>query len=449
MTRYTFPSPPGLSSMRRRALHVAMLVANTGAGDARVMKEAESLVAQGHEVTVFCLAGRGLPSHEQIAGVRYVRLRERHKGPDAGTLPASGLPRPAVRPGLTQRLKAAIAPFIQHELHAATFSRPVASSKPGIIHAHDFETLPAAVRAAAKCGARVVYDMHELEEGRLPAAGPLLARWKRWLESRALRRVAATITVSPSIASYKARAYGIPLPTVVLNAPRLSLQTAATPALRERCGLPPGTPLGVYVGVASLGRGIEQLVAALVQVPDFHLALLGSVRPELRAHLQHAAACLRGRLHLLDPVPHDDVVTHIASADFGVATIPGSCLNYEFCLPNKLFEMTFAGLPVLVSNTTEMKRFVAETGTGLAVDAQDVAAISAGLRAVYADRGQLRPDAAKLEALRARFGWQRQAEHLIEVYDAVANGPRGLPVRMARRALATSLRPAGAFAAGN
>ena len=440
MTRYASPSACA------PALRIAMLVANTGVGDARVMKQAESLVAAGHSVTVFCLAGNGLAPEDTQAGVRYVRLGEWHRGAAAAVSGGGAAP----PPNLIRRLKTAAAPFIQHALHTATFTRPVAAFAPDVVHAHDFECLPAAVSAARRCGARVIYDMHELEEGRLPAAGPLAARWKAHIERSALRRVAATITVSHSIAAHTARKQGIPLPTVILNAPRLSTAAATQPGLRERCGLAASVPLAVYVGIASPGRGIEQLVAALALTPELHLAMLGPIRPALRPLLEREAARLGGRLHLLTPVPHDEVVAHIASADFGVATIPGSCLNYEYCLPNKLFEMTFAGLPVLVSRTTELQRFVAETGTGIAVDALDPAAIAQGLRAVYAARASLAPTGSKLEALRARFGWQRQAEHLIALYHAVARGPRGLPAAMARRALTASAgRPRHVFAVGN
>ena len=442
MTRYAIRragAPAGPS------LRVAMLLANTGVGDARVMKQAESLVEAGHSVMVFCLAGRGLASEECIAGVRYVRLPEWHRrGFADGADATAANPK---RRSILVALKAALAPFVQHELHSATFLEAVAASRPAIVHAHDFETLPAAIRAARQCGARVVYDMHELEEGRLPAAGPLLKRWKATLERRFLKRVAAAITVSPSIARFKASTYNIALPTVVLNAPRLG--AAAGPNLRERCGLATDTPLAVYVGLVTHGRGIEQLLAAISMTPTIHLALLGPVRPALRPLLEQESLKLGGRLHLLAPVPHDEVVAHIASADLGVATIPGSCLSYEYCLPNKLFEMTLAGLPVLVSNTTEMARFVAETGTGIAVDASDPAMIARGLEQVFSAREQLRPDAARLAGLRARFGWQRQADRLLEVYAAVANGPRGLPAAMARRALATALRPAGAMIAGS
>jgi glycosyltransferase involved in cell wall biosynthesis len=424
-----------------RPQRVAMLVANAGTGDARVMKEAESLVAAGHTVTVFGLAAPGLPTREIVNGVRYRRCAEPHRA----ALQGAGSAPQAVRPksGLISNIKAMIEPFVRHELLAASLVEHVAVDLPTIVHAHDFETLPAALRAAKRCGARVIYDMHELEEGRHPGPGPLLKRWKMWIEGRAHGRIAAAITTSPAYASAKAGYYGIPEPTVVMNGPRIAAATAGAPTLRERCGLAPETPLAAYIGLVSPGRGIETLLAALAKTPGMHLAILGTVRPELEPAISAARSALGGRLHVLAPVPHAEVVTHIASADLGVCTIPGSCLSYELCLPNKLLEMTLAGLPLLVANTTQLSRFVTETGNGKTVDGTDAEAISAALMAVYAARATLRPTPEALALLRARYGWERQAERLLQVYDAVAMAPQGMPAAMAQRALATVLRPAG------
>lgn len=425
-----------------------MLVANAGTGDARVMKEAEALAAAGHQVTVFGLAARGLATKDVVAGVRYRRCAEPHRALLDGPAPI-GVAEPSTRQvddGIISYIKGLIEPFVRHELMALAFVEPVVKDRPDIIHAHDFETLPAALRAAKRCGARVIYDMHELEEGRHPGPGPLLKRWKMWIEARAHRQIAAAITTSPSYAAHKASLYTIPEPTVVMNGPRIGAATG--PTLRERCGLGPETPLAAYIGLVSPGRGIEILLTALTQVPGMHLAILGTIRPELEPAISAARSALRGRLHVLAPVPHGDVVSHIESADLGVCTIPGTCLSYELCLPNKLLEMSLAGLPLLVAGTTELSRFVAQNSNGRTVDATDPAAVASGLMAVYAARTTLRPDAERLAHLRARYGWERQAARLVDVYDAVTLAPRGVPAAMAQHALATVLRPAGFSVSG-
>ena len=431
-----------------RPLRVAMLVANAGTGDARVMKEAECLAQAGHQVTVFGLAARGLATKDIVNGVRYRRCAEPHRALLEGAAPAATMAPAPSQPGagILSTIKSVIEPFVRHELMAATFVEPVVRDQPDIIHAHDFETLPAALRAAKRCGARVIYDMHELEEGRHPGPGPLLKRWKQWIEARAHRQIAAAITTSPSYAAHKASLYTIPAPTVVMNGPCIAATTG--PTLRERCGLGPETPLAAYIGLVSPGRGIETLLTALTQVPGMHLAILGTVRPELEGEISLAKQRLGGRLHVLAPVPHAEVVSHIESADLGVCTIPASCLSYELCLPNKLLEMSLAGLPLLVAGTTELSRFVAENRNGRTVDATDSAAVTAGLMAVYAARTTLRPGPETLAQMRVRYGWERQAARLIDVYDAVTLAPRGVPAAMAQHALAKVLRPAAFSVSG-
>ena len=276
------------SRKARRPVRVAMLVANMGLGDARVMKEAETLVAAGHEVTVFCLASAGRPREEVQAGVVYRRCSEPHRKVAAGAGVANA--KAARRASVFARLKGAAEPFLRNELIAAAFTRPAIAARPQIIHAHDFETVTAALRVARATGARVIYDMHELEEGRHPAPGPILKRFKMAIEGHAHGRIAASITTSPSYAAEKARLYDIPRPALILNGPRLDRISASGRTLRERCGIPAETPLATYIGLVSGGRGIETLLAAMGHVPAMHLALLGTVRAEMEPAMVAARA---------------------------------------------------------------------------------------------------------------------------------------------------------------
>lgn len=54
-------------------MRIAMLVANPGSTDARVRKQAETLVSLGHDVTVFGTLRQDLPPREVMNGVEYVR----------------------------------------------------------------------------------------------------------------------------------------------------------------------------------------------------------------------------------------------------------------------------------------------------------------------------------------------------------------------------------------
>jgi hypothetical protein len=265
MTRSPSSSAPAPS------FRVAVLTANVGSAGSRVVREAECLASSGHAVTVFCLAGQLSAAEETQARVRYVRLRDWHR---AGPAAAAAVD-PARPPNLIRKVKSAVAPFIQHALHAATFTQAIAALEPDIIHAHGFECLPAAVEAARRCGARVIYDIDEPEAGRLPDNGLLAARWKAHIERRALRHVAAAVAASPAIAASKARDFGIPLPAVIPNAPDASLGQRESDGWQRYAG----HLIALYQAV---GRGPRGLPAAMAQralatsLPPRHALAVGN-----------------------------------------------------------------------------------------------------------------------------------------------------------------------------
>jgi glycosyltransferase involved in cell wall biosynthesis len=261
--------------------------------------------------------------------------------------------------------------------------------------------------------------MHEMEEARLPAPGPVLRRIKDAIEARGVRRIAASITVSPSIAGHYQRKHGIDRPAVVLNAPRIERGARTGETVRDRIGLPPHVPLAVYTGVLAEGRGNEHMLDAIAMLDAVHLAVIGPVRPAMEPRLAAARAAAGGRIHAVAPVAHDEVVPFIATADIGLCTIAPTCLNHEYCLPNKLFEMTFAGLALLVTDNVELKRFVEAAGNGVAVPSGDAVPIAGGIRHVLALRERYAPDKARLAALIAAYDWSAQEQVLLGVYGRV------------------------------
>ncbi len=68
-------SVPGSSVPTAPRARIAMMVSNPCSPDFRVNKQAESLAKAGYEVRVFCTwkPGLGIPVHEIINGVTYVR----------------------------------------------------------------------------------------------------------------------------------------------------------------------------------------------------------------------------------------------------------------------------------------------------------------------------------------------------------------------------------------
>lgn len=472
-----------------------MFVYNDVRTDARVLREAGSLVAAGHEVTIL---GRPTKSstptgdHERIDGFEVVRLPvpERARTRAAWLRTPWSLRRawvaevraalgrlPRSAPGLVGLLLAGIAALpwvaVRWTVNRVTadhgtlrshvdwliwwrtgilgWAKAAAEAAPpaDVYHGHDLSGLEAAGRARQRHGGRLVYDSHEIfvESGSM-ATRP---RWIKAILGRSERRwmgmADALVTVNHALAEELARRLQPKRTVVVHNAPEAWQPPAIRPDLiRAATGIPAADPIALYHGGFSANRGLEELAAALLEpgLDRVHAVYLGY--GSQRRMLDELAADPRfgGRLHVLDAVPPAELGPWVASADVGVMAIQPSTLNHRLSTPNKLFESLAAGLPVVASDFPEMRKIVIDDPLGplgAVCRPDDPADIAGAIRSILdrplAERGALR--ARCLAAAHARWNWQAEVHGLLRLYDDLAVLPAG-PSRAPGTARAGSAR---------
>ncbi|HEX7225622.1 MAG TPA: glycosyltransferase, partial [Candidatus Limnocylindria bacterium] len=184
--------------------------------------------------------------------------------------------------------------------------------------------------------------------------------------------------------------------------------------------LDPHRPVVLYLGGLMGGRGLEELVTAMVEVPEGQLVLVGDGVLGEPLRRQAADLGIGDRVHLLDPVPPGDVVSVAASADVGVSPIVPSCLNYRYSLPNKLFQYLAAGVPVVASDFPQVRDVVAGADAGLLVDTSRPPAIAAAIRELLADPARRAAMGKRGRAAVAdRLNWSTSATALLRVYREV------------------------------
>jgi glycosyltransferase involved in cell wall biosynthesis len=301
-----------------------------------------------------------------------------------------------------------------------------------VLHAHDLVTLPAAFVAARSSDRRYVYDAHELETHTNYWE---LNGWTRlWISQyeRSLIQLAdASITVCDSIADWLKEHYSIPRPIVVMNAPRLEIPRApgaVTPRnVRDELGLPPGTPLMLYVGSVTIDRGLELCVRALAHMRGVHFALVGPQYQPIVEKLQSIAAqnATTERLHIIAPVPSQSVVDYVRGADCSVVAIQNVCLSYYFCFPNKLLESVFAGVPVAVANLAELERFIRKYPVGKVMNERSPESIAEAVMSIIQGPQRFRPSVEQLRLIQAEYGWETQEARLRALYRELLPRPLG------------------------
>jgi len=376
--------------------HVVMLLLNPFTHDSRVEKEAATLLGAGYRVSVVAPGAEGLPRRELRSGVDVIRVK---------------------RPGWP--------PLLRFFLVRRRMARVAIRLQPDAVHAHDTETLDIAARAAAALDVPIVYDGHELwlervRRGRSTVYAALTRRYFATVERRWLPRVAARITVSEPIAQHLGRRYGVSDIVVLPNYP-MPVEPPDPPWQLRRLpgasGVPAEAPIVLFIGNATEGRGIEELMAAMELLPEAHLVLLGAADQEEYVRPLAGRHHLAGRVHVTPRVPTEHVVAYAASATVGMAAIPPVSLSYRYSLPNKLFQCMQAGLPVVASDFPQVREVVEEAGAGVTVDPLDAQAIAAAIRAYLDDPARRRADGARGRlAVRERFNWTVVAPRLLEVY---------------------------------
>lgn len=411
-----------------------MIVWNEFLTDARVLKEAQTLINAGHNVTVHAIHTPNKTKQTEVLdrGVRVVRVS---RNPLWGIRERLGLRKKRIvqKPTQTQHslkrdststaeqskpkkslLKFILKPFMRAYTHMG-LCWALIKSKPDVIHAHDVNTLIVAWIASRVRRVPLVYDAHEISTSRegYQSIRNLVGCVEKFLMPKAI----ATITTTEMRAKFFARAYGVPRPTVLQNRPSY-FELRPSNKIRHELGLNNTWPIVVYQGGLQPGRGLERLIRAAQHVSDVYIVLIGSGR--LASHLR----CLSEELGVTEKVKFIPVVPlaqlpeYTASADVGVQPILNTCLNHYSTDSNKLFEYVLAGLPVIATSFPEIRRIVQEYQVGILTN-ETVDELATAINLLKIDANLRQKFQANCIKVREGLSWESQEEALVKLYESI------------------------------
>ncbi|MFO1539841.1 MAG: glycosyltransferase [Chloroflexota bacterium] len=416
-----------------RPQRVVLLPNNPFETDSRVWKIAGTLGRAGYTVTVVARAKAGLPAEQQEDGFRVLRIEQPRP---LAWLPTPGLPpgeehgrAQAVRRGPVAAARRTLTASAGRAIQALRYLRLTSAWASAVLaavpeadvwQAEGLVTLPLAAELRRRAGGLAIYDARDLDVqagrfARLP--GP----WRALLERRETalaRSMDALLSVSTPYAEVLGAAWGR-MPTIVWNGP----PDYVPPDPPERrwhahLGLPEGTPVVLFLGLAMPGRGIAELCRAMGDVPGAVLVVAGYGTDYDRYRAEAAALPHADRIFFTGGVAPAEILPSIAAADISAMPVQGDTLNHRLNTPTKLFDAMGAGVPVVASDLPGMGPIVRGTGCGELCDPDDPAAIAAAIRRILDASPERRAAyrAAALAAARGPYAWERQAETLLAVY---------------------------------
>lgn len=325
-----------------RNAHINM---NEFTNASRVLKQVSSLVYSGtfDAIIIIALGSASLRKHEVIIpGVELHRLQ----------LLTRNLPKNLFFQGIK---------YVEFFLRAIWL---LAKFRPQVVNAHALGVLPIACFYKKFFNARLVYDAHELETEQV--GGKSLRKiLSKLLEKRLIHCHDLMFVVSESIADWYANTYHISRPSVVLNVPT-QRALKQNNHFREQLGIREDQVILLYQGGLMAGRGVHLILDAFRARTDDKVVAVFMGYGELDVDVKKASAA-HNNIFFFSAVSPAVVLEYTASADFGISLIENTCLSYQYCMPNKLFEYAMAGLPVLVSNMKDMSDLVCKNNMGTVI----------------------------------------------------------------------------------
>ena len=118
------------------------------------------------------------------------------------------------------------------------------------------------------------------------------------------------------------------------------------------------------------------------------------------------------RIHRHKPVRHDEIVSLVKSADYGLCLIENISLSDYYSLPNKFFEYIFAKLPVLASNFPDLKKMIEDYDLGKTTSV-NINAITQNILLIQSSRKH------KINKDLNALSWETQAINLKSFYKRI------------------------------
>jgi glycosyltransferase involved in cell wall biosynthesis len=256
--------------------------------------------------------------------------------------------------------------FLRYALNFVELSwvlfRLATQFKVAVVHCHDTLVLPAGwlIKKFSRC--RLVYDAHELESDK-NGQSKLLSQGTLLIEKFCWPQIDLLISVSNLILQWYQLNLGEKPKVLCLNSPVINenINSSIDDGISNSdyfhtlYDIKSESLVFIYLGILGAGRGIQIYLDAFSKADEAHIVFIGygMFESKIREYSK-----IYKNIHFHKAINHDQVVKLVSSADYGLCLIENISLSDYYCLPNKLFEYCFAGLPVIGSDFPEISNVV-------------------------------------------------------------------------------------------
>lgn len=375
-----------------------MLLMTDFSHDARVTKEANSLVKAGHRIIVFALKSKHTPQIERRNGffIHRIVVRSRHLLP-----------------------KTQVFFFIKYIEYIIQTVKKLWSMPFDAYHAHDLETLPIGF-IISRCKRKpLVYDSHELYPQMAKHRAVARILWNV-IESLLSGKTDFTILTTDSRGQFFKNRYRVKAPVIIRNCP-VYFCVKKHDKFREILPIKNGDRIVLYQGAISKGRGLDVLLETSKLLTGTAFIIMGDGPSKENIQKIITAQYSDTNVYLLDAVPWRVLHEYTSSADLGISLVQNTNLNHYTMLSNKLFEYLNAGLPVIFPDFPELRNLVMGSHVGVVVDETSPEAVTDAIKEILDDKDLYNTMSRNAKRIvKEKYNWEVESGKLLEIYDTLS-----------------------------
>lgn len=291
-------------------------------------------------------------------------------------------------------------------------------SKKSVLLSNDLDTLLPNYLVSKIQNKKLVYDSHELftEVPELISRPKVQKIWLK-IEEWIFPNLKNCYTVNYIIAKIYNDKYNVKVKVVRNIAPRLVSKSANFEFSNKIKG---SKKMLILQGSGiNVDRGAEEAVAMMQYLEGYILYIIGSgdIFDKLKDMVRELN--LDSKIKIIDRIPYIELIEYTKIADLGLSLDKNTNLNYEYSLPNKVFDFIQTNTPMLVSNRKVVAQLVNKNNIGLVTDSHDPMKLAQLISDAFEDTNLYSQWQTNIKEAAKIYNWENESEKLKEIYSSL------------------------------
>ena len=262
---------------------------------------------------------------------------------------------------------------------------------------------------------KIIYDSHELftEIPELIHRPRVQNVWLK-IEQYIFPKLKNVYTVNKKIADIYKKKYNVEVNVIRNIAYKLNNKKIDAPFAEKIKG---NSKMLIIQGTGiNIDRGAEEAVEMMQYLENIILYIIGSgdVFDKLKSMISELK--LENKVFILDKIPYSELIEYTKSADLGLSLDKNTNLNYEYSLPNKIFDYIQSSTPILTSNRVVVADLVKKYNIGKVVDSHDPKIIANIVESIFKDENDYNQWKENLLIASEKFNWENESKKLKQIY---------------------------------